>query len=256
MSRRAPVEPLRPLYDRTPASIRLLAGRANREFAARETSATTYEDRVRIAHDVFEWAGHAFGDKLTIASSMGDTALIHLAGKAIPGVDVFFIDTGYHFAETLGTRDAYKVMLPLLIRSVSARQTVAEQDAEFGPRLYERDPDRCCAMRKVEPLERALQDRQAWASGLRRADAITRRRVDLVMWDDKRSLAKVNPLALWTDDDVDRYTAEEGVFENPLKQVGYASIGCAPCTRPIKPGEDARAGRWAGRAKTECGLHT
>ncbi|HEX2705609.1 MAG TPA: phosphoadenylyl-sulfate reductase [Candidatus Lustribacter sp.] len=250
-----PVEPLRPLYDRTPDSIRLLAGRASLDFQSREVTATTYPSRVQLAREVLEWAGHAFGDKLTVASSMGDTVLIHLAGVAIPGVDVFFIDTGYHFAETLGTRDAYGVMLPLLIRTIAPRQSVAEQDSEHGSRLFEREPDRCCALRKVEPLERALVDRQAWVSGLRRADAVTRTGVELVGWDVKRAIAKLNPIAAWTDEDVERYTAENAVFENPLKQIGYASIGCAPCTRPVRPGEDPRAGRWAGRAKVECGLH-
>ena len=142
------------------------------------------------------------------------------------------------------------------MRTVLPLLTVAEQDARFGPRLHDRDPDRCCAMRKVEPLERALAGRPAWVSGLRRADALTRSDIPVVGWDERRGMVKVNPLASWTDEDVERFSAEEHVLENPLRQLGYASIGCAPCTRAVAQGEDPRAGRWAGRAKTECGLHT
>ena len=111
-------------------------------------------------------------------------------------------------------------------------------------------------MRKVEPLNRALEGYEAWVTGMRREDAPTRGRISLVGWDDARRLVKVNPLATWTQHDVDRYVDEHGVFLNPLRAEGYASIGCAPCTRPVADGEDARAGRWAGKTKTECGLHT
>jgi phosphoadenosine phosphosulfate reductase len=169
---------------------------------------------------------------------------------------VFFLDTGYHFAETLGTRDAYQAMLPLRIRTVLPLLTVPEQDAEHGARLHDSDPDRCCALRKVEPLNRALEGREAWVTGMRREDAPTRTDIGVVGWDDTRRMAKVNPLAGWAQDDVDRYVKEHDVFLNPLRAEGYASIGCAPCTRPVAEGEDARAGRWTGKNKTECGLHT
>ncbi len=139
-------------------------------------------------------------------------------------------------------------MLPLL--------TVDEQAAEHGDRLFDRDPDRCCAIRKVEPLNRALSGRAAWVTGMRRVDAPTRTDIGLVGWDERRQMVKVNPIAAWDDDDVDRFAFEEDVFLNPLREKGYPSIGCAPCTRPVAPGEDARAGRWAGKNKTECGLHT
>jgi len=187
---------------------------------------------------------------------MGDEVLLHLVGSTTPGADVFFLDTGYHFAETLATRDACARLLPIRLRTVSPLRTVAEQDAEHGPRLHDRDPDRCCALRKVEPLERALSGRQAWVTGMRREDAPTRTDIAVVGWDERRAMVKVNPLADWTADDVARYTAEQGVFENPLRRAGFASIGCAPCTRPVADGEDPRAGRWSGHAKSECGLHT
>jgi phosphoadenosine phosphosulfate reductase len=215
-----------------------------------------YELRVEAAREALRWAAETFGDQLTVASSMGDTVLVHLVGTTIPGADVFFLDTGYHFAETLGTRDAYEAMLPVTIRTILPRQTVAEQDAEFGPRLHDRNPDLCCALRKVEPLERALSTHEAWVTGMRREDAPTRTDIDIVGWDARRTMVKLNPMAAWTQDDVDRYVDENGVFLNPLQLSGYPSIGCAPCTRAVADGEDPRAGRWAGKSKTECGLHT
>ena len=134
---------------------------------------------------------------------------------------------------------------------------MAEQDAEYGPRLYERDPDRCCALRKVEPLEprpRAVPRLDHGRAPARTPP--TRDAFRVVQWDAKRQMIKVNPLAAWTDDDVADYVERHGVLVNPLVQLGYLSIGCAPCTRAVAPGEDPRAGRWAGLAKTECGLHT
>jgi phosphoadenosine phosphosulfate reductase len=145
--------------------------------------------------------------------------------------------------------------LPITLRTVTPEQTVAEQDAQFGARLFERDPDRCCAMRKVAPLASALEPYTAWASGLRRDEALTRNAVRVVEWDAKRGKVKLNPIAAWTQDDVDAYIAEHSILVNPLLSDGYGSIGCAPCTRRILEGEDARAGRWAGTNKIECGLH-
>lgn len=218
-------------------------------------SAGAYEHHLEEARTALRWAARTFEGRFTVATSMGDVVLPHLVGTTIPETDVFFIDTGYHFAETLGTRDAYAMMLPLQVRTVLPLLTTAEQDERHGPRLHDRDPDQCCALRKVEPLSRALEGYDAWASGVRRADTDHRRDVQVIDWDERRSMVKVNPLAGWTDDDVARYTTEHEVFENPLTQVGYGSIGCAPCTRPVRDGESPRAGRWAGRDKTECGLH-
>jgi phosphoadenosine phosphosulfate reductase len=243
---------------RTTDDLRALAAEGAARVVEPGTGAApdAYAERVETARAALRWAAETFGADLTVASSMGDEVLVHLVGTTIPDTDVFFLDTGYHFAETLGTRDAYAAMLPLRMRTVLPLRTVAEQDAEHGPRLHERDPDRCCAMRKVEPLERALSGRPAWVTGMRREDAPTRTDIGVVTFDGRRGMVKLNPLAAWTAEDVERYTREHGVFENPLRQAGFASIGCAPCTRPVAEGEDPRAGRWAGRAKTECGLHT
>jgi phosphoadenosine phosphosulfate reductase len=207
------------------------------------------------AVEILTWADEQFGPGWAVASSMADAVVPSLAAKVRPGVDILFLDTGYHFAETIGTRDAVGATLPVTIRTIAPRQTVAQQDASFGARLYERNPDQCCALRKVMPLRAALKDYVAWASGLRRDEADTRKDVKVVEWDAGRSMVKLNPIAAWTQDDVDRYIAENGVLVNPLLSDGYGSIGCWPCTRRLKPGEDARAGRWSGTNKVECGLH-
>jgi phosphoadenosine phosphosulfate reductase len=212
-------------------------------------------DPVEQALAVLTWAGETFGDDFAVTSSMADGLLAHLASRAVPGVHVVFLDTGYHFAETIGTRDWVSGVLPLTLVNVTAPQTVAEQDAQYGPELHQRDPDLCCSLRKVQPLAQALAGYAAWGSGVRRDESPTRSGTRVVDWDAKRGMVKVNPLAAWTQDDVDAYIAEHQVPVNPLQEIGYASIGCAPCTRPVAPGEDPRAGRWAGRGKTECGLH-
>jgi len=208
------------------------------------------------AAEVVAWAREAFGDGLVVASSMADTHLVHLAQAAAPGIDVLFLDTGYHFAETIGTRDAVAQAYKVNLLSITPKQTVAEQDAQYGPKLHDRDPDRCCAMRKVEPLERGLKPYTAWINGMRREESPTRANIRVVDYDAKRNMVKISPLAAWTQQQLDDYVADNGVLVNPLFLDGYTSIGCEPCTRRALPGEDARAGRWAGLAKTECGLHT
>lgn len=214
------------------------------------------DDVLAQAQAAFRWARGTFGERLVIASSMGDEVLVHLASQAAPGVEVLFLDTGYHFAETIGMRDAVADSYELVVRTVLPLLSIEAQAAEFGADLWARDPDTCCAIRKVEPLERGLQPYAAWVTGMRRVDAPTRSDIDVVGWDARRSKVKLNPLAAWSDSDVDRYVETHGVLQHPLRQVGYASIGCAPCTRPIAPGEDPRAGRWSGTGKTECGINT
>ncbi|MEZ5185567.1 MAG: phosphoadenylyl-sulfate reductase [Candidatus Nanopelagicales bacterium] len=222
------------------------------EFIARIVA--TGASHVDVACAALKWAQRTF-DSLVLMSSMGDEALVHLATVAAPGMEVAFIDTGYHFAQTLETAQEYGRSPVLHMLTITPVQTVAEQDAEHGPALHERDPDRCCALRKVEPLERTLAGRDAWVTGMRRVDAPTRSDIDVVSFDAKRSMVKVNPLALWTDEQTNEYVRTQDVVLNPLRDFGFTSIGCAPCTRPTAPGEDPRAGRWAGTGKTECGLH-
>ncbi|HEU5354466.1 MAG TPA: phosphoadenylyl-sulfate reductase [Actinocrinis sp.] len=208
------------------------------------------------AAEIIAWARETFGDDLVVASSMADTHLVHVAQAAAPGIDVLFLDTGYHFAETIGTRDAVAQAYKVNLLSITPKQTVAEQDAEYGPKLHDRDPDRCCALRKVEPLERGLKPYGAWINGMRREESPSRADIRVVDYDAKRNMVKISPIAAWTQQQVDTYIEENSVLINPLFFDGYTSIGCEPCTRRALPGEDPRAGRWAGSAKTECGLHT
>lgn len=203
------------------------------------------------AEDIIEWAVATFGARFCVTSSMGDAVLSHLASTVAPGVDVVFLDTGYHFAETLGTAEAVESTVPITLLRVRPELTVAEQDEKYGEDLWARDPDLCCRMRKVEPLRRALAPYVAWASGIMRAETEARKGIGLVEWDSTNGLVKVNPLAAWTQDDVDRYVTDNGLLSNPLLQDGYGSIGCAPCTRR----GTGRSGRWTGTGKVECGLH-
>jgi phosphoadenosine phosphosulfate reductase len=206
------------------------------------------------AEEIVRWAADTFGDRFVVTASMSDGVLSHVAGRAVPGITVLFLDTGYHFAETIGTRDAVAATYSVNVETVTHPLRVPEHEAEYG-KLYEIDPDLCCAIRKIWPLDRALRPYDAWASGVRRAELSSRADTPVVGWDAKRRKVKVNPLATWTDGQVADYVAAHNILVNPLRQIGYASIGCAPCTRPVALGEDARSGRWAGQAKVECGIH-
>ena len=207
------------------------------------------------AETIIEWAAATFGDRFCVTSSMGDAVLAHLTSQVAPGVDVVFLDTGYHFAETIGTRDAVEATLPVNLVNVTPEQSVAEQDAAHGKDLYKTDPDLCCALRKVAPLQQALSGYEVWFTGVRREEAPTRTSTPLVQWDERNGLVKVNPLAAWSFDEVVDYANDHRVPVNLLLSDGYPSIGCEPCTQRVAPGDDPRAGRWAGFAKTECGLH-
>ncbi len=207
------------------------------------------------AEEVIRWAVDTFGERICVTSSMTDAVIIHLASGVQPGIDVVFLDTGYHFAETTGTRDAVGVVYPVNLVNVTPSRTVAEQDAELGPRLFGRNPDLCCYLRKVEPLERALTNYDAWITGVRRDETNVRRQTQVVEWDDRREMVKVNPIVSWTQKQVDDFITVNGVLVNPLVYDGYPSIGCATCTIRVDPGADPRSGRWAGTGKTECGIH-
>lgn len=207
------------------------------------------------AAQILTWVAERFSGRVAVASSMADTALAHLVAQHLPGVDVLFLDTGYHFPETLQTRDELARRVDVTIRSVRPRLSVGEQDEVHGADLFARDPGRCCAMRKVEPLSHSLAEYDAWITGVRRVEAPTRANTPIVEWDATFGLVKVNPLVAWSDEDVDSYLREHDVPVHPLLSQGYPSIGCAPCTRRVGVGEDARSGRWGGFERTECGLH-
>ncbi|MEU8411817.1 MULTISPECIES: phosphoadenylyl-sulfate reductase [Amycolatopsis] len=226
------------------ADYKTLAERASKELA--EATAT----------EALRWTAETFGDDFIVASNMQDAVLIDLATQVKPDVDVLFLQTGYHFPETIGTRDAVQAVYPgVRIVNAEAEQSVAEQDAEYGPKLHERDPNQCCHLRKVVPLRNTLAKYSAWVTGVRRVDAPTRANTPIVTWDDRNGLVKINPIAPWSDDEFNGYISEHGILENPLVSIGYLSIGCAPCTAKVAPGQDPRSGRWAGQGKTECGLH-
>ncbi len=238
-----PAEPRR--RERTPEELRALAEEGSRRFAG-----------AKPADEVVAWAKSVFGDRVAVACSMAaDTVLAHLVSSHIADVDTLFLDTGYHFSETLALRQELPTALPVNVVDVLPAQSVAEQDAQYGPKLHDRDPALCCQLRKVEPLARELEGYEAWFTGVRRDEAPTRANTELVTFDERHGLVKINPLAYWSFDDVIDYAEQHLVPVNPLLSQGYPSIGCAPCTRKPAPGEDPRAGRWAGLTKTECGIH-
>lgn len=207
------------------------------------------------AEEIIRWAIATFGDRTCVTSSMKDAVLVDLAARIRPGIDVLFVDTGYHFAETIGTRDAVQAVCPVNVINVTPTRTVTEQERDLGPRLYGRNPDLCCHLRKVQPLNRALEPYLAWITGIRREETPQRRGARVVEWNAARRKVKVNPLARWTQEELHAYIDRNGTIVNPLRYDGYPSIGCAPCTRRVEPGADPRSGRWAGTGKTECGIN-
>jgi phosphoadenosine phosphosulfate reductase len=207
------------------------------------------------ADELLHWTDQHFGGNYIVASNMQDAVLVDLAAKVRPGVDVLFLDTGYHFVETMGTRDAVEAVYDINVVNVTPENNVAKQDELYGKDLFAREPNECCRMRKVEPLSKALRGYSAWVTGIRRVEAPTRANAPLISWDKAFGLVKINPLAAWSDEEMQDYIDANGVLVNPLVFEGYPSIGCAPCTAKPAEGADPRSGRWAGLSKTECGLH-
>lgn len=215
------------------------------------------------AEELLRWTDETFGADpgfngrkgYVVASNMQDAVLVDLAAKVRPGVDILFLDTGYHFAETIGTRDAVETVYDVHVLNVTPESSVAAQDDEYGKDLFARDAAACCGMRKVEPLSKFLSGYSAWVTGIRRAESPTRANAPLISFDEGFGLVKINPLAAWSDEQMQDYIDTHGVLVNPLVDEGYPSIGCAPCTAKPAPGADPRSGRWAGQPKTECGLH-
>jgi phosphoadenosine phosphosulfate reductase len=200
------------------------------------------------ANDVVRWSFETHGPVATTVS-FEDAALAHLVATTVPGAPITLLDTQYLFAETLWFVDELRRSLDLNLEVLHPQPDVLPDN------LWQTDTDACCAVRKVEPLNRALAGKRAWITGLRRVDGPTRAHTPIAAFDVGRNLVKVNPLAAWSDDDLALYVRLHELPANPLTDRGYPSIGCWPCTRPVAPGEDRRTGRWAGQAKTECGLH-
>ncbi|WP_438348997.1 phosphoadenylyl-sulfate reductase [Paenibacillus sp. FA6] len=206
--------------------------------------------------EVIRWAIETFPN-ITFACSFGaeDVVLVDMIQKISPSTDVFYLDTDFHFKETYETRDKMVEKYGMDFVRVSPKITPEEQAEEFGDALWTVDPNQCCNIRKVEPLTRILTEYDAWITGIRRDQAPTRANSRKVEYDVKFGLVKFNPIASWSTEDVWDYIRTNDVIYNPLHDQNYPSIGCEYCTRQVMPGEDARAGRWAGSEKTECGLH-
>jgi len=209
------------------------------------------------AAQLLAWGLERFQSRLAVASSFGaeDVVLIDLAATARPDFRVFTLDTDFLFPETYALLEEVERRYGIRVERCRSEFTPEEQAAAHGPALWSRDPDRCCKLRKVEPLKRKLSTLEAWVTGIRRDQAPTRAHAKKLEWDDKFGLVKLNPLVDWTWDQVWEYIRAHKVPYNPLHERNYPSIGCTYCTRPVKPGEDLRSGRWSGFEKTECGLH-
>ena len=213
----------------------------------RELAAVSKMLETRPATDAIAWAAERLGDGLVLASSFQDSVLIDLAVQVKPDIEVIFLDTQYHFPETLAYVETVRERYDLNLH-------VTKPSIEPDDRWLD-DPDGCCGARKVVPMAKALAGKRGWMTGLRRDEAPTRAAAPIVTWDVSRGLVKVNPIAPWTELDVSQYARDRGLPEHPLRDQGYASIGCWPCTRPVEEGEHERSGRWAGSDKLECGLH-
>ncbi|KKO51431.1 phosphoadenylyl-sulfate reductase [Paenibacillus sp. DMB20] len=208
------------------------------------------------AEEIISHAVETFPN-ITFACSFGaeDVVLVDMIQRVSPGTDIFYLDTDFHFQETYETRDRLKERYGLEFIRVSPKITPEEQASQYGEALWKADPNQCCNIRKVEPLTRILSRYEAWITGIRRDQAPTRANAKKVEYDTKFGLIKFNPIADWTHDDVWNYIRDNNVIYNPLHDRNFPSIGCHYCTRQVMPGEDPRAGRWAGSEKTECGLH-
>jgi phosphoadenosine phosphosulfate reductase len=209
------------------------------------------------AEAILQWAAERYAPRLTFATGFGmeGCVLIDLIARAELPIDLFTLDTGLLFPETYELWRRLEARYGVTIRAVRPEHTVEAQGRLAGPELWASDPDQCCELRKMQPLRRTLTGFDAWLSAIRRDQTPDRADAPVVGWDGKFGLVKVNPLVRWSFDDVKAYVHEHSVPYNPLHDQGYPSIGCQPCTSPVAPGEDPRAGRWRGREKKECGLH-
>jgi phosphoadenosine phosphosulfate reductase len=212
-------------------------------------------------HEILQWAVETYGAGLTMATAFGaeGCALLEMLGEKVPNgrsVHVFNLETGYQFKETLELRERIREKYGIEVAYVRPPESVAEMEARFGGPIYGTNPDECCHIRKVAPLKDALVGHTAWITAIRRDQTSHRAQADIVEWDPKFNLVKINPLANWSKKDVWSYITINEVPFNPLHDQGYPSIGCWPCTRAVSKDEDERSGRWSTSAKLECGLHT
>ena len=206
---------------------------------------------------ILEWGYEMYGDKIVMATGFGTSGIVmmHILSQMQDQPRVFYLDTDLLFQETYDLRDQLQDELGIQFVRVHSGISLEEQGAQFSDKLWERAPNTCCFLRKVVPLRKFLSDKSGWITGVRRDQSITRAGAELVEWDQTNQLLKLNPLAFWTSSDVWSYIQINDLPYNILHDKGYPSIGCTPCTRAVKPGDDERAGRWGGSAKVECGIH-
>jgi phosphoadenosine phosphosulfate reductase len=221
-----------------------------------DAEAKAAELESKSAQEILEWTLETFHPRLYFACSFQKTSSViaHMASRIEPDARFFYLDTDVLFDETYETRDRLAEHLGIEFDRYN-NLTIPEQARLYGDELWKRDPDACCGIRKVEPMRRALSEVDCWAAGVRREDSASRAKSPKFGWDKRFGIWKINPLADWSEADVWNYIHEHHIPYNPLHDQGYPSIGCTHCTKPVGPGEDPRAGRWAGASKTECGIN-
>lgn len=231
-------------------------GPSDNEIRGVELAATLLNEA--SPEETLHWAFDEFHEDITIATGFGaeGVALIDMAVSINPRADVFFLDTAFLFPETYQLRRRLEDRYKIKIREFSSDMTPAEQEHKFGAKLWSTNPDLCCRLRKLEPLKAALQGRRAWITGIRQDQTLERSNARVIEWDYQWRLVKINPLVRWSKQEVWEYIARNNVPFNPLHERGYPSIGCTHCTQPVRDGEDDRSGRWSGREKKECGMHS
>jgi len=241
------------------ATLQAMALTVRQQPAAPELERLAHELDESAPREILRWALDTYRPRITLACSFGGASgmvLLDMVMDLDPSVPVFYLDTRLLFPETYDLAARAAQRYGIAPRAIQPALTVTQQAAAHGDALWAREPDRCCALRKVAPQREALRGFDAWITGLRRDQSSTRQATPVLQWDHTFGLAKVNPLARWDERAVWRYIADHAVPYNPLHDLGYPSIGCTHCTRPVAAGADPRAGRWTGFAKTECGLHT
>jgi phosphoadenosine phosphosulfate reductase len=235
----------------------VVKGVAVEALATLELSVVNQKLDEKSPQEILRWAVDCYFPRLTMATAFGaeGCCIIHMLAEIEPAVRIFNLDTGYQFPETLELREQIKERYGIEVEYIRPELSVAEYEAEHGGPMYRHRPDQCCHDRKVLPLRRAIEGYDAWISSIRRDQTTHRARAGAVQWDAKFGLMKINPILSWTKKDVWNFISRHEIPYNPLHDRGYPSIGCWPCTAPVKDGDDERAGRWAGSTRKECGLH-
>jgi len=229
----------------------------DRETTDEDLKVISAELETASPEELLRWAVEEFGSDVALATGFGaeGTVLVAMLSVISPGTQIFYLDTELLFPETYALRDQLEARYGVRFERRTTHLSLSDQAAQYGERLWERQPDLCCRLRKVEPLREMLSGLRAWVTAIRRDQSPARADIGVVERDERFGLIKINPLAVWSERDVWAYIARNDVPYNPLHDHSFPSIGCVPCTTPVKIGETQRAGRWRGTSKTECGLH-